>query len=81
MIPPPKNETNLKHRKDCETLAWSSKILYKSFDNAYDMDPDKPHTGDLMMSTIGEINYPAVYCSYCSKSFLVIGAVVGLKKM
>ena len=77
----PSSKIQLKKRKEYKTLGWLSKILCESVDNAYKMDPNKPHTVDLAILNVGEINHPAIFYNHFSKSFLVIRVVVGFMQM
>ena len=81
MIPPPKSKQQNNDIQEHERMGWSSKILYKSVDDQYSDDKSKPNTGDLVLSTIGDIGHPALFCDHFSKSFLILGAVVGFKQM
>ena len=55
--------------------------MRKSVDNLYTMDLGKPQTGDLVLSTIGDIDHPAVESDNFSSSFVIMGAVIGFKQM
>ena len=77
LIPPKKKKRHTYDEKDHAKLKWTSKIFYKSVDNGYNMDENKPKVGDLVISTIGEINHPAVFWEHFSKSSNIIGGVVG----
>ena len=58
-----------------------SKYLRKSVDNLYNMDLGKPQTGDLVLTTIEDIDHLAVESDNFWSSFVIMEAVIGLKQM
>ena len=58
-----------------------SKYLRKSVDNLYNMDLGKPQKGDLVLTTIEEIDHLTVGSDNFSSSFVIMGAVIGFKQM
>ena len=58
-----------------------SKYLRKSVDNLYNMDLGKSQTGDLVLTTIEDIDHLAVESDNFWSSFVIMEAVIGLKQM